>query len=387
MSDERIEYPWWSGFLTLLLTLGSLAATSWGTYLVTTGWDPVARWALIGVFAVCNIAAVALGFVGAENWQRGAKALGAISLAFGLVAALLSGVGTMRALTNMFAQNADALRVEAGTETGRDQALERAEKRVERARSNLAPLEAAAAAAQREFERESASGFGPKAQERKTEWDAALARLAAPRRELTDAEERLASMGSGAAPVARSDAALVAERTTDFEQTLQIWLGTGIIELLPMLSGWLFGMRVARAQDPFAAALAPLVEAVSMASQEIAQMREEIARMTAISGPLVAAAPAPASVDRQPAPRPAEVSPAPMPKTAAQRAARARADLGKMFGGDGPAPSPATAPKPAEMSDPKIIRAPVRFGSWGRLRPSPAHPERREPVLTNGKAS
>ncbi len=251
--QQQIRYPWWVGLLTFLLACGSILMTSWGSWLVATGWDWEAAYVLIGVLAICNVGSIALGYVGAENWMQGAKMAAFTALVCGLIVACLSGIGTMRALTNMFEQNKDALRVETRTEASADKSLERAVARVERAHKGVAPLEAQAAVAQKEFERESASGFGDRATQRKTEWDDVLAKLTAARAEVTAAEEHLAQVEAKSGPVERSDAALVAGKTSETEQWLTIWLGTGAIELLPMLSGWLFGIRVAAMADPMAA--------------------------------------------------------------------------------------------------------------------------------------
>lgn len=295
--NSRVEYPWWVFYLTLALTAGSLWMTSFGSWLVATGWEPSAAYSLIGVFAVCNIGAVALGYAGAENWSRGAKSVAATALAIGLCAAVLSGIGTQRALTNMFEQNQDALRVETETADGREKALAQAVARVERATEAVAPLERQAEVAQREFERESASGFGAVATQRKAEWDATLAKLAEARRDVTAAEERLAALEEQAGPVERSDAALVAAKTSATEQWLQIWLGTVVIELLPMLSGWLFGIRVAAREDPLAAL-----------RDELGALRTDLAAERAKPKPALPPVPAPSIAAELPPALPAASS-------------------------------------------------------------------------------
>lgn len=315
--NDRLEYPWWSGFITLLLVCGSLWMTSWGSWLVATGWEPVAAYSLIGVFAVCNIAAVCLGFVAATNWQNNAKSAAAIALAVALAAAVLSAIGTQRALTNMFEQNADALRVETTTDANADRTLRLAEQRIASANNAIAPLEAKAKSAEAEFKREAASGYGPRATERKTEWDAAIAALQQAQNELLAAERAAAQIAGGAVVTERSDAALVAAKTTELERRIQIYLGTFVIEALPILAGWLFAIRVAGRETELPDRILAL-EAHLYSQQQA----------TPVEQPLFAAQPEPPRLP-EPPPEPAPVEQplfdAPPPLTTAEK----KADVGK----------------------------------------------------------
>jgi hypothetical protein len=202
--------------------------------------DDYNQWLFLGGTAIVNIAGVALGMIGSERWHNDQKLAGAIVFLIGICVALVTFSYTQGAIEKTFAKNADAAVTETQTAESNVDAIPEARARVDRANAALAPLIAAADTAQAEFERESRSGFGPRATQRKEEWDARLAEMRAGQAELTAAEEELRLARKEAKPVERSDAAIASDTTEQWEIWVRSWVFPALIELLPIMSGWLF---------------------------------------------------------------------------------------------------------------------------------------------------
>lgn len=231
---------WWVAPIIFLLILNSLFWSSMGALDDAVALEDQNQWLFLGGTAIVNIAGVALGMIGSERWHNDQKLAGAIVFLIGICVALVTFSYTQGAIEKTFAKNENAAVTETATVENNADAIPDAQARVERANASLAPLLAAADTARAEFERESRSGFGPRATQRKEEWDAALAQVRAGQAELTAAEEELRQARKDAKPVARSDAAIAADTTEQWEVWVRSWVFPALIELLPIMSGWLF---------------------------------------------------------------------------------------------------------------------------------------------------
>lgn len=231
---------WWAGPLILLLVANSLYWSSLGALddAVGLGWWQQSQF-LVGT-GIINLAGVGLGVIGSARWHQGEKLPGAIIFCVGLCVALVTFSYTQGAVEKTFAKNESAATVETAAVQNNQSAVPEAQARVDRAQAALDPLIAAAAIAQSEFERESRSGFGPRATQRKDEWDAALSRIDGAKAALVEAEAALAQARIDATPPPRSDAAIAADTTDAWEIWVRSWVFPALIELLPIMSGWLF---------------------------------------------------------------------------------------------------------------------------------------------------
>lgn len=231
---------WWVAPLIFLLVCNSLYWSSMGALddSVALDWWGQSKF-LIGT-GIINLAGVALGMIGSERWHSDQKFAGFSVFIIGLAVALVTFSYTQGAVEKTFANNTNAAVVETKTAESNADAIPEAQARVARAQAALAPLLSAANTAQSEFERESRSGFGPRATQRKEEWDARLADMQRGQKELTAAEEALETARKDAKPIERSDAAIAADTTEQWEIWVRSWVFPALIELLPIMSGWLF---------------------------------------------------------------------------------------------------------------------------------------------------
>jgi hypothetical protein len=231
---------WWVAPIIFLLIINSLFWSSMGALDDAVALSEQNQWLFLGGTAIVNIAGVALGMIGSERWHNDQKLAGAVVFLIGICVALVTFSYTQGAIEKTFAKNQNAAVTETATVENNADAIPDAQARVERANASLAPLLAAADTARAEFERESRSGFGPRATQRKSEWDAALAQVQAGQAELTAAEEELREARKEATPEKRSDAAIAADTTEQWEIWVRSWVFPALIELLPIMSGWLF---------------------------------------------------------------------------------------------------------------------------------------------------
>lgn len=292
--NVQIKYPVWAFPLVVIVTGGSLYMTVHGAGIIASTWPWQARLGFQAVFVALSIFAVALGYVGRRNWAAGLYGASAGALVFALIVSSVNGLGTLRYMNQLFAQNEDALRVETSAEGQRADSIAQAQARIERAESAvrrasavLAPLVDAVRSAQDAFDRERATGFGPRSEARQAELAAARRdaepaqrRLAETESELAAAEAALADLLGAQVVTERSDAALVADRTSEIEELWTIYVGTLVIELAPLLSGWLLAMSVTHTrQDPMDRVIASMEAAQSRMFESQVEQSERIALM------------------------------------------------------------------------------------------------------------
>lgn len=236
---------WWISPLVAAFVINSIYWSSNGAWADSVSQDDWVRWAWLGGIAIANIGCVALGYVGKEHFAYGNRLEGWACLLFALAGLSVTYSFTKAEVDRVRERNENIAAIEAQQDATNENSaagkqLQAARDRVTRAESALAPLKEQAAVAKTEFERESASGFGPRATQRKAEWDAAVARFTEAQTTLVEAETALTEAEAALAPKETSDAALAALIKEPWAAWVQEWFLPGLIEGLPMLSGWLF---------------------------------------------------------------------------------------------------------------------------------------------------
>lgn len=241
VKQRHVEYPWWAVPATGAMLCASLYLTGFGNTLVAAGWPLEEMIFFVGVFVVADVASSIFGFAGARagaNNEPG-KAIGCMIIS--LLAAALGFVGAQRTLNYAFDQNADTMVVEERLVEQRGAMVETAQQRLDDAKRAIEPLERQVKAAEREFNIEVQSGFEERSIQRKAEWDDAIEKLRDARTEVTEAQANLEQMQIDGLASESSDAALVAASTTAWERTFTVYFGAALVQLLPLLAGWLLG--------------------------------------------------------------------------------------------------------------------------------------------------
>lgn len=245
--DGGYRSPYGLGALLVIMSAfgATITINAVGAFRENEAMEPieVAFWTLP---AGPTMAAVSLivGLVGAAAWFGFARAhaqddkqrMGA-ALLLVIVCAAFSALNTytMRLSTSVSAT--ELSETQSSNENLRQTKLKAAADRVKRAGEAVETMRAASVSAQREFDREVASGFGSRSQERKAELDTALAKLAAARADLVEAEEAqdaLLNSDSAVAEQATSGAMVIASQTTA-EKWMRIMFWVVALEALGLL--------------------------------------------------------------------------------------------------------------------------------------------------------